>query len=124
MTTLAGIQVVTSPYATRPPTPGEWARRYVRHGMSDILEWLGEPVGPEPDERLPAAFLIRTSGVMVVHPNIHAVMQDMASSMQRLKENLERPGGAIERLRAFAEQLNLPSAPPLDGLKVFQGLRL
>lgn len=32
----------------RPPTPGEDGRRIVRHGMADVLAWLGEPVGPAP----------------------------------------------------------------------------
>jgi len=30
------------------PTPAEEARRIVRHGMKDVLEWLGERVGPRP----------------------------------------------------------------------------
>lgn len=34
----------------RPPTPGEDGRRIVRHGMADVLAWLGEPVGPRPGE--------------------------------------------------------------------------
>lgn len=34
----------------RPPTPGEVGRRLVRHGMADILAWLGEPLGPAPDD--------------------------------------------------------------------------
>jgi hypothetical protein len=28
---------------------GEWAKRAVRHGMADVLAWLGDEVGPEPD---------------------------------------------------------------------------
>jgi hypothetical protein len=28
---------------------GEWARRAVRHGLADVLEWLGEDPGPDPD---------------------------------------------------------------------------
>jgi hypothetical protein len=32
------------------PSPGEVGRRIVRHGMADVLAWLGEEVGPAPDE--------------------------------------------------------------------------
>ena len=34
----------------RSPTLAEDARRIVRHGMAEILDWLGEPVGPKPGE--------------------------------------------------------------------------
>lgn len=44
-----GIPVVESDALPIKPTPGAWARRYVRHGLSDVLAWLGEEVGPEPD---------------------------------------------------------------------------
>jgi hypothetical protein len=27
---------------------GRWVRWYVRRGLSDVCEWLGEDVGPEP----------------------------------------------------------------------------
>jgi hypothetical protein len=30
------------------PSPGEDGRRIVRHGMADVLRWLGEEVGPKP----------------------------------------------------------------------------
>ena len=49
MSDLFGITVVESDMLPIKPSPGTWARRYVRHGMADILEWLGEDVGPEPD---------------------------------------------------------------------------
>jgi hypothetical protein len=40
------------------------ARRIVRHGMADVLKWLGEPLGPAPDAPLPKAFHL-LSQVMV-----------------------------------------------------------
>lgn len=46
-----GIPIVVSDALPMDPSPGEWGRRYVRHGMRDILDWLGEDVGPEPDEQ-------------------------------------------------------------------------
>jgi hypothetical protein len=32
------------------PSDGTNARRMVRHGLADVLEWLGLDVGPEPYE--------------------------------------------------------------------------
>lgn len=33
------------------PTLDQYVVRIVRHGMSDVLNWLGEEVGPEPDDK-------------------------------------------------------------------------
>lgn len=49
MSAMWGIPIVVSDVLPMDPSPGEWARRFVRHGMRDIVEWLGEEVGPEPD---------------------------------------------------------------------------
>lgn len=46
---LGGMTVLVSPTLPLAPSTGEWARRLVRHGMAEVLEWLGEDVGPEPD---------------------------------------------------------------------------
>lgn len=46
---IGGLGVVVSPLLPTPPTPGEEARRIVRHGLADVLEWLGEDIGPRPD---------------------------------------------------------------------------
>ena len=43
-----GLPVLVSPTLPIIPTDAENARRIVRHGMADILKWLGEKVGPEP----------------------------------------------------------------------------
>jgi hypothetical protein len=48
---LAGIMVITSPILPLDPSPATDARRIVRHGLADILEWLGEPVGPKPGQQ-------------------------------------------------------------------------
>ena len=45
-----GIPVYVSPILPTQPSPGEDARRIVRHGLADVLAWLGEKVGPEPGE--------------------------------------------------------------------------
>jgi hypothetical protein len=45
-----GIQVIVSDALPIHPTPAEWARRTVRHGLSAWLTYLGESVGPKPDD--------------------------------------------------------------------------
>jgi hypothetical protein len=47
---LFGIPVVESSALPIKPSPGQDARRMVRHGMADVLAWLGEDVGPKPGE--------------------------------------------------------------------------
>ena len=47
---LLGYRVHVDPMLPFRPSPGEVGRRIVRHGMKDVLAWLGEPVGPKPDE--------------------------------------------------------------------------
>lgn len=49
-TTLGGIPVMVTPILPIYPSPGTWARRFVRHGLADILAWIGEDVGPTPGE--------------------------------------------------------------------------
>lgn len=44
-----GWPVVVSPALPLRPSPGEQGRRIVRHGMADVLAWLGEDVGPKPE---------------------------------------------------------------------------
>ena len=43
-----GLDVLVSPVLPLHPSPGEDARRMVRHGLADVLAWLGQPVGPQP----------------------------------------------------------------------------
>lgn len=47
---LFGLRVYVDPSLPIVPSDGEVARRIVRHGMKDVLAWLGEDVGPAPDE--------------------------------------------------------------------------
>lgn len=52
---ILGVPIVVSDHLPlAPPPPGVDARRIVRHGMADVLAWLGEPVGPRPGERVHA----------------------------------------------------------------------
>lgn len=43
-----GFDIVISNVLPIIPSPGEDARRIVRHGLADVLDWLGEDVGPSP----------------------------------------------------------------------------
>lgn len=47
---IGGIDVIVTDLLPMYPGHKEDARRIVRHGMEDILEWLGEKVGPKPGE--------------------------------------------------------------------------
>lgn len=65
-----------------PVSPGEEARRIVRHGMAEILEWLGEEVGPRPDDEVhvilgvdPANPLLPASGVAFVSRTLYEQLE-------------------------------------------------
>ena len=45
---LGGWPVVESSLLPTTPSSAEDARRIVRHGLADVLDWLGMEVGPEP----------------------------------------------------------------------------
>lgn len=64
---LLGIPVVACewlPYDTVPDHCAD-ARRLVRHGMADVLEWLGQDVGPEPGE-ITTTRAMTISGVLFI----------------------------------------------------------
>lgn len=44
------IRVVVSDSLPTWPSFAEDIARRVRHGLADVLEWLDEPVGPEPGQ--------------------------------------------------------------------------
>lgn len=48
--TLGGLPVLESPALPIRPSAGEEARRIVRHGLRDVLEWLEMPVGEAPGQ--------------------------------------------------------------------------
>lgn len=45
-----GTPVLVSDALPYLPSPGEDGRRTVRHGLAEVLRWLGEEVGPAPGE--------------------------------------------------------------------------
>ena len=48
ITSFGGYPVVESNLLPTTPSNAEDARRIVRHGLADVLERLGEEVGPKP----------------------------------------------------------------------------
>ncbi|MET4618688.1 hypothetical protein ABIE18_000111 [Arthrobacter sp. 2762] len=63
MAITAAIDVVVSPALPIVPTLAQDAVRMVRHGLADILEWLGEDVGPQPGEE---THIIASGGKLLV----------------------------------------------------------
>lgn len=58
------------------PSAGEVARRIVRHGLADVLAWLGEKLGPRPDELTHAIASVDPGnrfdlGILFVSPEYH-----------------------------------------------------
>ena len=45
------FRIIDSPALPMAPTPEQDVIRIVRHGLADVLEWLGEDVGPKPGEK-------------------------------------------------------------------------
>lgn len=60
VSTLGGIDVIESNLLPMSPSDGQVARRIVRHGMAKYLAWLGEDVGPAPDEQVNALLIGNT----------------------------------------------------------------
>lgn len=60
LTLSLGFEIVESSLLPVPLEPGDHARRIVRHGMAEILAWLGEDVGPSPDEQTHCYVVDRT----------------------------------------------------------------
>lgn len=79
---LPGLQVHVSRMLPYEPSPGEDARRIVRHGLADVLDWLGEKVGPKPGA-LTQALVIGSS--VSVSPDLYRKILD---SPEVLREHL------------------------------------
>lgn len=61
-----GLPIVESTALPLHPTHREDARRIVRHGLADVLAWLGEHPGPRPGE--PTHALIIGGRLLVSSP--------------------------------------------------------
>lgn len=70
----AGLRVVETPFLPSPPSVREWARRLVRHGLADVLAWLGEDVGPKPEDQ---THVIRTPDALFISPQVHETLRSL-----------------------------------------------
>lgn len=77
MSSIFGIPVVVTD-AIKPdiPTPGEDARRIVRHRMHKLAPWLRFDVGPKPGEATYAVYVAQTNslfgGQILMSPELEA----------------------------------------------------
>lgn len=76
------MDVVVSKALPLHPGPGEVARRIVRHGLAHVLEWLGEQVGPRPEDLTHAVAGVDPAGpgtgVLFVSPEYHQQLRQAA----------------------------------------------
>lgn len=63
-----GVRVIPTDLLPIEPSWGEQIRRRVRHGLADVLEWLGEDVGPAQHAETQA---IGTLGGLMVSRDLH-----------------------------------------------------
>lgn len=70
-----GLEVRKSPVLPQPSSDAMDARRIVRHGLADVLHWLGEHVGPRPGQPVHA---VQIHGVLYVSEDLYADMLGMA----------------------------------------------
>ncbi|MGW5239486.1 hypothetical protein ACWEOW_11185 [Monashia sp. NPDC004114] len=69
-------QVYVSNFLPLTPTDAEVARRIVRHGLRDVIEWLGEDVGPRPKDQTHALLVpSRYVEALYVSPWLYARMR-------------------------------------------------
>jgi hypothetical protein len=73
-----GAPVIVSDLLPFRPSAGEDGRRIVRHGLRDVLRWLGEEVGPQPGEPTHAVWVEDSSGAPVL-----LASRDFARDLQR-----------------------------------------
>lgn len=81
-----GTRVVVTPYLPVEPTFAEQIRRRVRHGLADVLAWLGEEVGPEPTSPIGA----------ITTPDAIYVSQEVYDLMKRTETLCAPAGGGSE----------------------------
>lgn len=75
-----GVKVIIHPALPIPPSLAEDVVRSVRHGLADVLEWLGEEVGPKPGEATHVIFASDGLGsLMLVSHEVYARLVDGAS---------------------------------------------
>jgi len=74
MSRLCGLDVIVSPGLPGPaPSLAEDTVRQVRHGLANVLEWLGEDVGPLPGAR---THMIQAGNTLFVSTELHNKLKD------------------------------------------------
>lgn len=105
-----GVPIVESNALPIWPDHKEDARRIVRNGLADILEWLGEKVGPKPGE---PTMVMLVDGVIHIAPGYKERL--LAANRERFEEAMSgpRPEDPDERAQWKRERfLNLYGAGP------------
>lgn len=67
------LQVVETVMLPLIPSDRENVARIVRHGLKDVLEWLGEEVGPKPYEK---THCVVAGRFLYVSPEVYAMIKE------------------------------------------------
>lgn len=84
------VNIIQTPGLPMRPSVGANARRQVRHGLADVLEWLGETVGPAPYD--PIHFFIGTGTSVSASNGGEVIYSSMAglSMLHRMAEMMDQ----------------------------------
>lgn len=84
---LDGVAIVPSRALPMPPSLPEWCRRVVRHQWGpEVLGWLGETVGPDPDAVTHVIYATAEAldaPTMFVSPEVHDELVDLLGVLGR-----------------------------------------
>lgn len=112
---VVGLRVTVAPHLLPGDVPDhrEDAARIVRHGMADVLRWLGEEVGPKPGEQLHAVVNVK-DGTLLVSPELYERLQveappPFAAATEPLRSDVYQPVNTARR-RAEFEQVPVKAA--------------
>lgn len=90
---IGGYSVIVSDLLPMDPDWGKQAERIVRHGLADVLAWLGEDVGPEPDLNPIEVLQDAEGGRLIVSPRVYALLREdsLAFYRRRFMVGMEHP---------------------------------
>jgi len=92
---IGGLSIIVTNLLPFDPAPGLQAERMVRHGLADVLAWLGEDVGPEPDFDPVEVLHAPDRSAILVSPRVYALLSEEArnrySIPQRIMAGMEAP---------------------------------
>ena len=99
---LSTMQVVITPALPQEPSHREVARRLVRHGMADVLDWLGEDVGPAPDALTHVLF---KEGWLFASTDAYQHLVDTGARFATVLDWTPGPASALGPLRGYDADL-------------------